>query len=480
MFLHDRLRAAVGGPSTTGSAGTDPAAERHPVDRRPPGWQLLAGGVQHVAAMYTGVVAPPLIIGAAVGLSGGELTLLIGASLFTAGLATLLQALGFWRFGARLPLINGVSFATVAPILAIAKQYSPGQALPLIYGATIVAGVLTALAAPYFSRMMRFFPPIVSGSVITLIGLSLLPVAVKWVRGDHPGVPGYGSVRNIALAGVTLLIVLLLNRFLHGFGKQLSLLIGLLAGTLLAWPLGAIDPSALATTPVFSLATPFRFGLPHFGVAAILSMCVVMLVTMTESTADMLALGQVVDRPVDERTIADGLRADGAATALSAVFGGFACTAFAQNIGLVALTKMKSRYVVAAAGGVLVLLGLFPIAGGIVALVPSPVLGGAGLVLFGSVAASGIRTLGEAGMEHTPNVLLVAATLGVGLIPIAAPDFYDQLPAALRTVLESGISAGCIAAIALNLLFGLARTAPRDGTAPPGGGAVPVQRTAAS
>ncbi|HET6504936.1 MAG TPA: nucleobase:cation symporter-2 family protein [Amycolatopsis sp.] len=429
-------------------------AGRHPVDRRPRFPQLLAGGVQHVAAMYAGVVAPPLVIGSAVGLTGGELSMLISASLFTAGLATLLQTLGVWRFGARLPLVNGVTFANVAPIMAIARQHGPHATLGLVYGATLVGGALMVLAAPVFSRLTRLFPPLVTGTVITLIGISLFPVAIEWISGQRDTVRPAG----LLVAVVTLVAVLAFARFLSGFWSRISLLLGLAVGTLVAWPTGLLDTSSLTTARAFGIATPFHFGAPAFDLPAILSMAIVMLVIMAESTADMLALGEVVGRPTTGRTLADGLRADGLATAVSTVFGGFSCTAFAQNIGLVALTRMVSRYVVAAAGVVLVLLGLFPVAGGIVALVPQPVLGGAGLVLFGSVAVSGIRTLAKVSFDRPVNVTIVAASLGVGLIPLAAPNFYASFPAAVQTVLDSGISAGCVVAVVLNLVFGRGST----------------------
>ncbi|WP_432851197.1 nucleobase:cation symporter-2 family protein [Amycolatopsis sp. CA-161197] len=422
---------------------------RHPVDVGPKWPQLVLGGIQHVAAMYAGVVAPPLVIGAAVGLSPGQLSLLISASLFTAGLATLLQTLGVWRFGARLPLVNGVTFASVAPILSIAQQHA-GNALGVVYGATLVGGVFVVLAAPFFSKLTRFFPPVVTGTVITLIGVSLLPVAVQWISAQQPAARPSG----LLLAGVTLVAVLVFTRFLKGFWSRIALLLGLVAGTLVAWPLGEVDTSTLKQAPVFGIATPFHFGAPVFDIAAIVSMLIVMLVVMAESTADLLALGEIVGRPTTSRTLADGLRADGLATAVSTVFGGFACTAFAQNIGLVSLTRMVSRYVVAASGVVLVVLGALPVTGGIVALVPQPVLGGAGLVLFGSVAVSGVRTLAKASFEHPGNVAIVAASLGVGLIPIAVPGFYSGFPAALQVVLNSGISTGCLTAVVLNLVFG--------------------------
>ncbi|WP_344461572.1 nucleobase:cation symporter-2 family protein [Kitasatospora kazusensis] len=450
-----------------GSPDTPSGSEVHPVDELLPPVKLISTGLQHVAAMYAGVVAPPLIVGAGVGLSPAELALLISASLFTAGLATLLQTLGVWRIGARLPFVNGVSFAGVAPMLAIAKEHGPKNALPVIFGAVIVAGVLCFLAAPYFSKLIRFFPPVVQGTVITLIGVSLLPVAVNWARGGAPGAPGYGSMKAIGLAAFTLAAVVLCNKLLRGFWQQLSLLVGLAAGTLLAFPLGLADFGAVRQAKIFALPSPFHFGAPVFDAAAIVSFCIVMVVSMTESTADMLALGRIVEREADERTLTAGLRADGLASALSPVFNGFACSAFAQNIGLVALTKIRSRFVVAAGGGILILLGLFPVLGSLVSLVPQPVLGGAGIVLFGTVAASGIRTLAEAGMESGGNTILVSVALGVGIVPIAAPDFYDAFPEAVRTLMHSGISAGCVMAVLLNLLFhhvGVGRRSPAGET----------------
>ncbi|MFH8224022.1 nucleobase:cation symporter-2 family protein [Streptomyces sp. NPDC018057] len=415
---------------------------------------MATSGLQHVAAMYAGVVAPPLIVGAAIGLSARDLTFLTGACLFTAGLATFLQTLGIWKIGARLPFVNGVTFAGVAPMTAIvASTKDKSDALPVIFGAVIVAGLLGFLCAPLFCKAIRFFPPVVTGSVITLIGVSLLPVAFGWAQGPNPAAHDYGSATNLTLAGITLLLVLLLRRFTRGFVKQIAVLIGLVLGTLVAIPFGATDFGPVADADVVGFPTPFHFGAPQFQVAAILSMCVVMVVCMTESTADMLALGEIVERPADERTIAAGLRADTLGSALSPLFNGFMCSAFAQNIGLVAMTRIRSRYVVAAGGGFLVLMGLCPTAASLIAVVPRPVLGGAGVVLFGSVAASGIQTLVRAGLDKDNNVLIVAVSLAAGIIPITAPEFYHAFPETARIVLDSGISTGCVVAVALNLLF---------------------------
>ncbi|MFE5186348.1 nucleobase:cation symporter-2 family protein [Streptomyces sp. NPDC056628] len=436
----------------------------HPVDEKLPALKMATTGLQHVAAMYAGVVAPPLIVGAAIGLSAADLTFLTGACLFTAGLATVLQTLGVWKIGARLPFVNGVTFAGVAPMTAIVASTDKADALPIIFGAVIVAGLLGFLAAPVFCKAVRFFPPVVTGTVITLIGISLLPVAFGWAQGPDPAAHDYGSATNLGLAGGTLLIVLLLRRFTTGFVKQIAVLLGLVAGTLLAIPFGVTDFAPVADADVVGFPTPFHFGAPQFQLAAILSMCVVMVVSMTESTADMLALGEIVDRPADERTIAAGLRADTLGSALSPLFNGFMCSAFAQNIGLVAMTRIRSRYVVAAGGGFLVLMGLCPMAASLIAVVPRPVLGGAGVVLFGSVAASGIQTLVRAGLEKDNNVLVVAVSLAVGIVPITAPEFYHAFPVTARIVLDSGISTGCVAAVLLNLVFNHLGRGGRDAT----------------
>lgn len=424
----------------------------HPVDETLPPLKMFTSGLQHVAAMYAGVVAPPMIVGPAVGLSPKETAFLMGASLFTAGIATLLQTLGFWRIGARLPFVNGVSFAGVTPMVAIGKDRGH-DGIAVIFGAIIVASLLGFVLAPYFCKLVRFFPPVVTGTVITLIGVSLLPVAFNWSQGGNATADDYGSTTNIIMAAVTLVIVLALRKLLRGFLQQIAILLGLIAGTLVAIPVGITDFGTIKDADAVGFPTPFHFGAPQFEIAAIVSMCIVMLVCMTESTADMLALGKIVDRPADERTIEGGLRADTLGSAISPLFNGFMCSAFAQNIGLVAMTKVRSRFVVAAGGGILILLGLFPVAASVIALVPLPVLGGAGIVLFGSVAASGIQTLASAALEKGENALIVAAAVGIGLIPIAAPEFYHAFPKDLLVVLDSGISTGCVVAIVLNLAF---------------------------
>ncbi|WP_405469047.1 nucleobase:cation symporter-2 family protein [Streptomyces anulatus] len=441
------------GPCTT-SPTTAADTAVHPVDEKLPPARLVPAALQHIAAMYAGVVTPPLIIGQAVGLDTAGMTRLIAASLLIAGLATILQTIGIGAFaGNRLPFVNAASSAGIAPMLAIAETSAPGHQLPAIYGAVLVAGGFCLAVGPFFGRLLRFFPPLVTGVVITLIGVTLMPVPVAWAQGGDATAADFGAMKYLALAAFTLVVILLIQRFGRGFLKQVALLMGMFVGTLAAIPFGLADFSALKSAPLAALPTPFAFGAPEFQPAAILSLCIVMLVLMTESSAGMLALGEICDRRTDGRTITRGLRTDGIATLLGPVFGGFPTSAFAQNVGVVSLTRVRSRYVVAAAGGALLVLGAFPVLGAVVSLVPMPVLGGAGIVLFGSIAVSGIRTLSEAGLDDSSNIILVAVALGAGIIPLAAPTFYAGFPAWAQTVLGSGISAGALVAVVLNLFF---------------------------
>ena len=423
----------------------------HPVDEILPTGRLAILGFQHVLAMYAGAVAVPLILANAIGLPEEQLVYLINADLFTCGVATLIQTVGFRKIGFRLPIIQGVTFAAVTPMILI------GQAggLTAIYGSVIVAGIITFLLSPYFSRLLRFFPPVVIGSIITIIGASLLPVAVNWAGGGDPNAEDFGSPGNIALAFAVLLIILLIYRFFGGFISRIAVLLGLILGTIIATLFGVTDFGGVGEAAALSITTPFFFGLPTFQFAAILSMILVMLVTMVETTGNAVAVSEIAQRPIREEGLAAGLRADGLSTALGGVLNAFPYTAYAQNVGLVRLTGVRSRWVVAAAGVFLVLLGLFPKLAAVVAAIPLPVLGGAGFALFGTVAATGIRTLARVDFDRNANVIIVAVSLALGLIPVAATDFYSAFPPGVQIVLNSGITAGSIAAIALNVAFNI-------------------------
>lgn len=226
-----------------------------------------------------------------------------------------------------------------------------------------------------------------------------------------------------------------------------------LISTLMAAPFGMLDTSTFAQASWFALPAPLQFGMPEFQPSAILAVCIVILVAMTESAAGMLAIGEICDREVEKKVVTRGLRVDGIATTGGSLFGGLPTSAFAQNVGVVSLTGVRSRFVVAVAGSVMALLGVFPVLGGVVSLVPYPVLGGAALMLFGSIAASGIRTLSRAHLEQGHNMFIVSVSLAVGLIPLAAPKIYEQFPQWFQTVYGTGIVAGAIVAVLLNVVF---------------------------
>jgi len=304
-----------------------------------------------------------------------------------------------------------------------------------------------------FSRITKFFPPLVTGIVITTIGLTLMPVAARWAMGGNSHAENFGSMANIGLAAITLVLVLLLSKIGSATISRLSILLAMVVGTIIAVFLGMADFSMVTQGPMFGFPTPFHFGMPTFHFAAILSMCIVVMVTLVETSADILAVGEIIDTKVDSKRLGNGLRADMLSSMIAPIFGSFTQSAFAQNVGLVAVTGIKSRYVVATGGVFLVILGLLPFMGRVIAAVPTSVLGGAGIVLFGTVAASGIRTLSKVDYRNNVNLIIVATSIGFGMIPIAAPNFYDYFPSWFATIFHSGISSSAIMAIALNLTF---------------------------
>lgn len=421
----------------------------HPVDQKLPLGQTFLYGLQHVLAMYAGAVAVPLILANALGLTTEQLVHLIDADLFTCGIATLIQTLGPCKIGSRLPILQGVTFAAVTPMVMIGKE----GGLTDIYGAVIISGLLVFFIAPFFSRLLRFFPPVVTGSVITIIGISLLPVAVRWAGGGNPAAKDFGDIPSLLLALFVLVIIIVLYRCFSGFIRNVSVLLGLIIGTIVSMFLGRTDFSAIGNAGWFGITTPMMFGFPTFDIAAILAMILVMLVVMTETTGDFIAVGEIVGKPINKEVLTRGLRADGLSSFLGGIFNAFPYTAFAQNIGLIGLTGVKSRFVVAGSGVILVALGLFPKLAALVACIPAPVLGGAGMAMFGMVAANGIKTLSKVNFEGNFNMLVVGVSLAMGLMPMAVPNIYSHLTGAMQIIFNSGITIGSLTAIILNALL---------------------------
>ena len=421
-----------------------------PENERLPLGKTFAFGLQHVLTMYGGILAVPLIISGAAGLSADDTAKLVTASLFVGGVATILQSAGLPFLGSRLPLIQGVSFTAVATMLAI---LAGGGGLEEVFGAIIAASIIGFFIAPFFAKIIRFFPPVVTGTVIAAIGLTLFPVAANWAMGGDDTADDYGSLINITLAISTFLVIMIFSKVGVAALSRLSILLGLAGGTVIAALMGHVNFSEVGNGSPVAFPTPMAFGVPTFDVAAILSMVVVILVIKTETAADLIAVGEIINTPVDSRRVADGLRADMLSSALAPIFGSFTQSAFAQNVGLVALTGVKSRWVVTAGGGIMVVLGLVPWLGQVVAAIPMPVLGGAGIVLFGTVAASGIRNLSAVKYEDNMNLVIVASALAFGMLPVVSPDFYANFPQWVQTMFGSGISSAAIVAFVLNIVF---------------------------
>src|SRR6201996_1710676 len=453
------------------------AQDVHPVDQVLPAPKLFTLGLQHVLVMYAGAVAVPLILGRALKMSPEDVAFLISADLFACGVATLIQSIGFPGVGIRLPVMMGVTFASVGPMLSMAAD--PNIGLLGIYGSVIAAGVFAFLAAPFISRLLPLFPPVVTGTIIMVIGISLMRVGINWAGGGLPtltkvvdGVPGafpnpaYGQLQGLGIAAFVLLFILGLIRWGTGFVANVSVLLGIIAGAVLASLLGVMHFDKVATAAWGDIVIPFRFGVPQFHLVPILTMCIVMIVVMIESLGMFLALGEMTGRTIDREALSRGLRADGVGTLIGGVFNTFPYTSFSQNVGLVSVTGVRSRWVTIAGGGIMLVLGLLPKLAALVEAVPLVVLGGAGLVMFGMVAATGARILTAVDFKHNRfNLFVVAISVGFGMIPLAAPNFFRNLPHDLQPLLESGILLCALVAVMLNAFFngiGTAASAEAD------------------
>jgi NCS2 family nucleobase:cation symporter-2 len=477
----------------------------HPVDERLPSGRLAALGLQHVLVMYAGAIAVPLIVGRALKLDPEQVALLISADLFCCGLVTLIQSLGMTRyFGIRLPVMMGVTFAAVGPMVAFANVTPGVDGARAIFGAIIGAGLISILIAPLVSKLLRFFPPVVTGTIIAIIGISLMRVGVGWAMGgpaplaqsvDMPKLvamvdsakataaaaaasaaatgasaaapalklagpipmvnnPGYGALDNLAIAAAVLVFILLLVKYGKGFVANISVLLGIVAGCAVAIAMGKMNFDKVGKAHWFDVVTPFAFGMPTFDIVMILTMTLVMIVVMIESTGMFLALSDLTGKPVDQPALAAGLRTDGLGTLIGGIFNTFPYTSFSQNVGLVGVTGIKSRWVCVAGGVIMIVLGLIPKMAAFVESIPTFVLGGAGLVMFGMVAATGIRILAAVDYKtNRHNLYIVALSIGFGLIPLVAPRWTQQMAHGLHPLLESGILLTAVAAVVLNLFF---------------------------
>lgn len=425
------------------------SAEEPIFDKRRHPAKTLSLGIQHVLAMYAGAIIVPLIVGNALGLTTEQLTYLIAIDLLACGVATLLQVFGNKYFGIGLPVMLGCAFQAVGPMIIIGSEHG----MSVIYGSIIASGLFVVLFSGLFGKLITVFPPVVTGSVVTIIGLTLIPVALNDLAGGQ-GSDDFGSPLNLALGFGVLIFIILMNRFSTGFLRSISVLLGLILGTLAAAAFGGLNLIPLQEAGWFRAPQPFYFGTPEFKLTPILTMILVAIVSVAESTGVFMALGKIVGKDVNSKDLSRGYRAEGIAIVIGGIFNSFPYTTYSQNVGLVQMSRIKTRDVIVVAGSLLILIGFVPKIAALTQLVPSSVLGGAMVALFGMVVSSGIRMLGDqVDLNRHENLFIIACSVGMGLGVTTVPNLFAQLPDWIRILADNGIVAGSLTAIILNLLF---------------------------
>ena len=406
-------------------------------------------GLQHVLAMYAGAVIVPLLIGGALNFTPEEMTYLVSIDIFMCGVATLLQLTVNKFFGIGLPVVLGCAIQAVSPLILIGSN----QGIGAMYGSIIVAGIFIILISGVFSKIKRFFPPVVTGTVITVIGLTLIPVALEKMGGGSKTMTDFGSTKFLVLAFVTIATILIVQIYGIGFMRSIAVLIGLLVGTGLATFLGMVNLAPVAEATWFHMPQPFYFGRPTFEWSSILTMILISLVSMVESTGVYFALGEITDKKIQEDDLKRGYRAEGLAVLLGGIFNTFPYTGFSQNVGLLQLSGIKNRKPIYFSAGFLILLGLLPKIGAVATIIPDPVLGGAMLVMFGMVATQGIRMLAHVDFTNESNLLVVAMSVGLGLGVTVVPELFAGLPETVQLFTSNGIVVASLTSIILNVLF---------------------------
>lgn len=413
-------------------------------------WKIGSLGMQHVLAMYAGAIIVPLIVGGSLNLPGDQLTYLISIDIFMCGIATLLQVMKNRFFGIGLPVVLGCTFTAVLPMISIGKEYG----ISSIYGSIIVSGLIVILISRWFGALARFFPPVVTGSVVMIIGITLIPVAMKNMGGGE-GAADFGSAENLILAFGTLLFILFIYKFSTGFLRAVAILIGILAGTAAAFFMGMVSFSAVGEASLMHLPQPFYFGRPTFDLIPILTMTLVAIVSLVESTGVYYAVGDICNKKVGQKDLTKGYRAEGLAIMLGGLFNALPYTVFSQNVGLLQLSGVKSRKVIFTAGIFLVMIGLVPKIGALTMVIPTAVLGGAMLAMFGMVLAYGIKMLSRVDFSSQENLLVIACSIGMGMGVTAVPALFGGLPETVQILTGNGIVAGSVTAILLNILFNI-------------------------
>lgn len=403
-------------------------------------------GLQHIFAAFGGIIVVPLVISSSLGFDAAMSTAVISASILAAGIATIIQARGVGRVGSRVACIMGTDFTFVSPSISVGSVLG----LPGIIGATILGAFFEIILSYFIKPLMKLFPPIVTGTVVCLIGLTLIPVSMDWAAGGV-GAADYGSLTNVSIAMFVMMITLLLNRYGKGILSSASILIGMVVGYLICIPLGKVDFSSVSQASLVSIPQIFQYGVT-FDLKALIAFLPAYFVTTIETVGCLKAIGEVSNVDMDDDRVGSGVLADGVGSICGAAVGAFPNTSFSQNVGLIPLTKVASKHVAIMAGVLLIILGLFPKFAALINGIPQPVLGGVGIVMFGTVAASGIKTLSSVEINDR-NLLIIATSIGLGLGVTFRPDFLVNLPEELKMIFSSGISTGTIVALVLNIIL---------------------------
>lgn len=408
-------------------------------------------GIQHLLAMYAGAILVPLIIGGALGFNAEQMTYLVAIDILMCGVATLLQVYSGKFIGIGLPVVLGCTFTALTPIIVIGTTQSIGA----IYGSIIVSGIIVVLIAGFFGKLVKFFPPVVTGSVVTIIGISLLPTAITNFGGGDAAAANFGSSTNLVLGFAALVTIIVVYRFTQGFMRAIAILMGIVVGTVLGIFMGVVDFTPVKDAGWLHMVQPFYFGAPEFHVEAIITMTLVAIVSLVESTGVYHALSDITKKPLTSKDLAKGYRSEGVASIIGGILNAFPYTTYSQNVGLVQITGVKERKVIVITGIMLVILGFLPKAAALTQIIPTPVLGAAMIAMFGIVITQGMKMLAPEIMKSMENALIVACAIGLGVGVSIVPTVFQALPETLAILFANGIVTGAFVAIILNIVFNM-------------------------
>jgi xanthine permease len=412
-------------------------------------FKTLLLGLQHVLAMYSGGILVPLLIGTALHFTAAQMTYLISVDIFMTGVGTLLQLKSTRFTGIAMPVVLGSAIQSVTPLINIGGALGVGA----MYGATISAGVFVFLIAGVFAKLRDFFPPVVTGSLITIIGFALIPVGIQNLGGGDVTAKSFGSATNLWIGGITMLVIVMVSVFAKRFTKAIAVLLGIFVGTIFAAVLGQVSLEPVAEASWFHLPTPFFLGMPTFHTSAIITMIVVAITSMIESTGVYFALADLTGRDLTNKDLAKGYRAEGLAVVLSGIFNTFPYSTFSQNVGVVRLSGVNSRRPIYFAAVILLLIGLLPKFGALATVIPTSVLGGAMVVLFGTIGVQGISILHKVDFGQERNLMIAALSIGAGIGVTVYPQIFQHLPELIRLVIENSVVVTSLTAVLLNIIL---------------------------